>query len=183
MYGMVNAAIRGFVLKNFDQKTWTTIHTKAGTDEDFVAMQSYDDDITYDLVGAASETLDIPAEKILHTFGHYWVTDIATESYREIMSKTGKGVSDFVKNLDHLHERIRVNFPDYQPPSFRVKELETDLLQVDYYSHREGLLPFVDGLLEGLAHHFNEKMSIEHLPDDSHPMPCKRMILTLGSAG
>jgi hypothetical protein len=54
-------------------------------------------------------------------------------------------------------------------------------VQIDYYSHRKGLIEFVHGLLQGLADHFNETIAIEHLPDDSHPMPCKRMLVTYGA--
>lgn len=179
MYGMVNAAIRGFVIKNFDEAVWTTIHTAAGSESDFLDMKSYDDDLTYNLVAAASEELNLPADGILFSFGQYWVSDIATASYGELMSKTGKGFVDFVKNLDHLHERIRVNFPNYEPPSFRVKDLEDGSLQIDYYSKRIGLLPFVEGLFNGLADHFGDSVTIEQVADDSHPMPCNRMIVTI----
>lgn len=179
MYGMVNKAVRGFVLKNFDEPTWGRIHTKAGVDENFIAMQTYDDDVTYNLVGAAHEELGIDVPVILHGFGEYWVSDVATASYADLMKKTGVGFIDFVKNLDHLHERIRTTFPNYKPPSFRVKELQPKTLQVDYYSHREGLLPFVEGLFKGLADHYGESITIAQIADDSHPMPCKRMHVTL----
>ena len=182
MYGMVNKAVRGFVLKNFDLKTWGRIHNAAGVSEDFISMQSYDDAVTYGLVGAAHEELGIPVPDILNGFGRYWVSDVATVAYADLMAKTGSGFTDFVKNLDHLHDRIRVTFPDYQPPSFRIKVLDDGTLQVDYYSHREGLLDFVVGLLEGLAVHYNETISISHVSDDDHPMPCKRMMLTLGES-
>jgi hypothetical protein len=179
MYGMVNKAVRGFVLKNFDKATWNRIHTKAGVEEDFIAMQVYDDDVTYQLVAAAQDELGIDSSVILHGFGEYWVSDVATASYADLMRKTGVGFVDFVKNLDHLHERIKVTFPNYRPPSFRVKELGPKQIQVDYYSHREGLLPFVEGLFQGLAKHYEETITIEQVPDDSHPMPCKRMLVTL----
>ena len=182
MYGMVNKAVRGFVLKNFDQSTWTRIHEAAGVDEDFVSMKAYDDAVTYNLVGAANAELGIEVSDILNGFGRYWVSDVATVSYAELMAKTGQGFVDFVKNLDHLHERIRVTFPDYQPPSFRIHVLAERQIQVDYYSHREGLLDFVVGLLEGLAEHYEEQITIEHVADDSHPMPCKRMLIELGAA-
>jgi hypothetical protein len=142
-------------------------------------MQTYDDAVTYQLVGAAHEELGIDAAVILHGFGEYWVSDVATASYADLMRKTGVGFIDFVKNLDHLHERIKVTFPGYRPPSFRVKELSPKQIQVDYYSHREGLLPFVEGLFQGLAKHYDEAISITHIPDDSHAMPCKRMLVTL----
>jgi hypothetical protein len=179
MYGMVNKAVRGFVLKTFDEATWTRIHTKANVDSDFVAMEAYDDDVTYNLVGAANSELGLEVYDILFGFGLYWVSDIATVSYSEVMDKSGVNFTDFVKNLDHLHERIRTSFPNYRPPSFRVLSKSNKVLQVDYYSHREGLLPFVEGLFSGLAKHFNETISISHIPDDTHPMPCKRMLVEI----
>jgi hypothetical protein len=179
MYGLVNKAVKGFVLKNFDEATWSRIHTAAGVDSDFTAMQAYEDDVTYNLVGAAHEETGIAVRDILHGFGEYWVSDVATYSYADLMRKSGSGFIDFVKNLDHLHERIRVTFPDYRPPSFRVKQIGAKQIQVDYYSHREGLIPFVEGLFQGLGKHYDETITIEQIDDDSHPMPCKRMHVTL----
>ena len=182
MYGMVNQAVRGLVLDNFGEEAWESIRTKADAPENFISMQAYDDSVTYSLVGAAVEVLDLPAEKILYTFGEYWVSEIATKNYSELMSNTGMDFVDFVKNLDHMHSRIKVTFPGYNPPSFRVKEVQPDLMQLDYYSDREGLLPFVEGLMHGVASHFSHKIQIEHVDDDAHPMPSKRMMLTHGPA-
>jgi hypothetical protein len=177
VYGMVNKAVRGFVLKHFDEEVWTRIHTRAGVDADFIAMQTYDDSVTYSLVGAAHEELKMDPKDILDGFGRYWVSDVAVASYADLMSKSGSSFVDFVKNLDHLHERIRVTFPGYQPPSFRIKELGPGELQLDYYSHREGLLDFVTGLLAGLAEHYETEIEISLVPDEAHPMPCRRLLI------
>ena len=140
-------------------------------------MQPYEDAVTYNLVGKAVEVLGVPAETILMTFGKYWVSDIATKHYAVLMARTGGDFVDFVSNLDHMHQRIRVTFPDYQPPSFRVKQLGPGVLQVDYYSHRPGLLPFVEGLFTGLGTHFAVQVSFEHIDDAVHSLPCKRMLV------
>ena len=174
---MVNKSVRGLVLEAFGEEAWTAIHTKANAPESFVPMENYDDAVTYDLVGAAVEELDMPAEQILHAFGEYWVLKVATVHYAELMSASGQHFVDFVQNLDHMHQRIRVTFPDYRPPSFRVKVIDDDNFQLDYYSERVGLLPFVEGLLEGLGQHFDVTIDLRHIPDDDHPLPCKRMIV------
>ncbi len=178
MYGMVNQAVRGLVLDNFGQEAWENIRSKADAPATFISMQAYDDAITYALVSAAVEVLSLPAEKILYTFGEYWVSEIATKSYAELMTKTGTDFVDFVKNLDHMHSRIKVTFPGYNPPSFRVKVVNPNLLQLDYYSEREGLLPFVEGLMNGVGSHFDCAIEIEHVDDSENPMPSKRMLLT-----
>ena len=175
MYGMVNQAVRGLVLDAFGEAAWTAIYTEAGAPESFVSMQKYDDSITYGLVAAAEVHLELSAQDILHAFGEYWVLKIATVHYPQLMNASGGGFLDFVKNLDHMHQRIRVTFPDYNPPSFRVKDLTEGAVQVDYYSDREGLLPFVKGLFMGLGQHFKVSVEIEDHDDTSHPLPCKRM--------
>lgn len=177
MYGLVNQAVRGLVLDNYGEEAWDKIRIKADAPESFVSMQPYDDAVTYGLVGAAVEVLDLPAEKILYVFGEYWVHKIAAVSYAELMSTSGTDFVDFVKNLDHMHSRIKVTFPDYSPPSFRVKEISEGSIQLDYYSKREGLLPFVEGLMNGVAAHFGSEITIAHVDDAINPMPSKRMIV------
>ncbi len=177
MYGMVTQAVRGLVIDKFGAEVWTKIYTGAGVPENFLAMQPYDDSVTYNLVGKAVEVLGLPAESILMAFGQYWVSDIATKNYDGLMHSTGRDFADFVANLDHMHQRIRVTFPDYQPPSFRVKKLGPGKLQVDYYSHRSGLLPFVEGLFLGLGAYFKEEITFESVDDTTHRLPCKRMIV------
>ena len=97
MYGMVNDAVRGLVLSAFGEESWNKIYTRAEAPESFVAMQTYDDDITYNLVGAAVEVLQIDAHTVLQTFGKYWVSDVATKHYASLMDNTGISFVDFVK--------------------------------------------------------------------------------------
>jgi hypothetical protein len=177
MYGMVNQAVRGLVIREFGEDKWKAIHTKAGSPATFLDFEKYDDSVTYNLVGAASQVLELDPAEVLKAFGNYWVTDVATVRYADLLDRSGIDFLGFLKGLDHMHSRIKVSFPDYLPPSFRVKEMGKGELQVDYYSDREGLLPFVEGLLEGLSVHFGVSMRIQGVPDDMHPMPCKRMIV------
>lgn len=175
MYGMVNKAVKGLVVEKFGEEKWAEISTKAEAPDDFLSFQQYDDAVTYSLVAAASEVLALPAEQILHAFGDYWVKSIATKNYSDLMSKTGTDFFGFVQNLDHMHSRIKVTFPGYNPPSFRVKAVDDSHFILDYYSSREGLIPFVEGLLHGVADHFNTTIQITHISDEAHPMPAKRM--------
>lgn len=177
MYGLVNQAVKGFVEDHHGTEMWTRIHTKAGAPASFAAMSPYEDAITYNLVGAAAELLQVPAEKILFAFGEYWVEKVATAHYEAIMNRSGQTFLDFVKNLDHMHQRIRMTFPNYNPPSFRVVPLGPDQLQVDYYSDRPGLLPFVEGLFMALGRYYRTEVRIEPVAEPPAGLPCKRMIV------
>lgn len=182
MYGMVNSAIRGLVIDNHGEAAWVTVHTQADAPATFEPMQPYADEITYRLVGSAVATLGGDVETLLREFGRYWIRRIAVVQYADLLQATGTRFTSFVRNLDHMHARLKMTFPSYTPPSFRVIEAGSNRLQVDYYSEREGLQPFVEGLLEALAEHFGERVQITRIADHSHNMPCKRMLLTLDAA-
>lgn len=175
MYGLVNKAVKGLVLEQFGEETWQKIRETAQAPDDYVAMQGYDDSLTYRLVGAAVEVLGVPAEQILHAFGEYWVLKTAAIHYADMMNSTGSNLFVFLQNLDAMHSRIKVSMPNLNPPSFRVKSLGEGLLQVDYFSSREGLLPFVVGLVHGLSKHFDQAVEIEHVDPKLNPLPSKRM--------
>lgn len=112
MYGMVNKAVEDMVCSNYSEAVWEKIKLRAGVDVDvFMSNESYSDDITYRLVGAASEVLQLPAEQILIGFGEHWVLHTAQEGYGGLMSAAGKNLPDFLRNLPRFHDRVAMIFP------------------------------------------------------------------------
>jgi hypothetical protein len=177
MYGMVNKAVKELVTEQFGADNWEKIKVKANAPEDFVGFQSYDDALTYNLVGAAVEVLGLPGEKILFAFGEYWVLKIAALSYNDLMTSTGTGFVSFLENIDGMHSRIKATMPDLNPPSFRVKKLGEEKVQIDYFSNRAGLIPFVEGLLSGLGTYYKQTYKLSHVAKEDNPLPSDRMIL------
>jgi hypothetical protein len=63
MYGMVNKAVEDMVCTQFGESVWEDIKSCAGVDIDvFMSNEAYPDEMTFQLVSAASEVLKIPAE-------------------------------------------------------------------------------------------------------------------------
>lgn len=152
MYGLINDSIRRLVLEEDGDDTWERIVDRAGTSQrTFAAMHYYDDADTYALVVAASEELGAPAEELLRSFGRYWSTRIAPESYSDYLGSTGLELWEILAGLDAMHTRLQALFPRLRPPSIDVERPSDRLITVHYRSEREGLAPFVVGLLEGLA--------------------------------
>lgn len=165
MYGLVNKAIEGLVCKEFGEQTWQRILDTARVDESaFVSMQAYPDAVTYNLVGAASQVLDVPAAKLLETFGEYWTLYTVNEGYGEMMTMFGSSLREFLGNLDRMHARIAMGFTELRPPAFRVEDLPSEsALLLHYHSEREGLAPMVIGLVRGLAKRFSENVEISQV--------------------
>ncbi|GAX36017.1 heme NO-binding domain-containing protein [Nodularia sp. NIES-3585] len=161
MYGLINKGIHDMVCSRFSEEIWQQIKQKAKVDTDvFLSMEGYPDDITHRLVKAASVVLNLSPSEIMEAFGEYWVQYTAEEGYGKMMDMTGETLPEFLENLDNLHTRLGIIFPQYQPPSFECIDVEEDSLSLHYHSHREGLAPMVLGLVKGLGTRFDTEIEI-----------------------
>lgn len=161
MYGMVNQAVEEMVCMHHGAAVWERIKAQAGVDVDvFMSNESYPDDITYRLVGAASEVLAVPAETILAGFGEHWVLHTAQVGYGGLMKAAGKTLPEFLRNLPNFHSRVAMIFPNLQPPRFHCTDITEHSLRLHYISHRPGLAPFVVGLMHGLGKMFQTPTTV-----------------------
>ncbi len=161
MYGMVNKAVYEMVVSNHGEEIWRKIKQRAGVTEDiFIGTEAYPDEVTYRLVEAASEILQLPADRILHAFGEHWVLETAVKGYSHLMNAGGGTIAEFLSNLPRLHDRVALIYPNLVPPLFAVTDRTTHSLRLHYTSHRPGLVPFVEGLLSGLGKRFNTPVRV-----------------------
>jgi Haem-NO-binding len=162
MFGLVNKGLEDMVCGQYGEEIWEEIKSKAEVEiEAFISMDAYPDDITYRLIDAASVVMKIPATDILEAFGRYWILFTATEGYGSLMEMAGDNLPEFLQNLDNLHARVGLSFPNLQPPSFLCSDLEAESLKLHYYSERPGLTPMVVGMLKGLGEKFNTDVEIQ----------------------
>ncbi len=163
MYGLVHTAVRDMIICDFGEERWAKILQKSQVGEEaFTPMQNYDDAIILSLVSAASEELSLPAADCLRVFGKFWVLDTATKHYGEqMLSGYGDSMWDLLENLDHMHDRMASTFQGYDPPSFELEEAGDGSSLLHYRSSRQGLTPFVEGLIDGMAEHFDAKVRRE----------------------
>ena len=168
MYGMVNEGIRKFIEGNHGKETWKAICQKASIDvQQFERMASYDDKITYGLVGAICEHTELTAEEVLNVFGQYWVGYAKASAFGNLLQLAGETFVERIEGLDEMHDRILLSMPHLKPPSFDIEEVGEKTYDLHYFSEREGLASFVVGLLHGLAAETDETISVEHVTQRS----------------
>ncbi|MEZ4364552.1 MAG: heme NO-binding domain-containing protein [Kofleriaceae bacterium] len=164
MYGLVNRAIEQMVCEAHGLEAWERIKEAANVDtEVFISSEAYDDQVTYQLVGASSEVLGVPAASILEAFGRHWVLRTAQEGYGDLLRSAGKSLPAFLANLPTFHSRVKLLYPHLKPPTFRCDEVSTNSLRLHYHSPRVGLSMFVRGLLLGLGELFKIELEISHV--------------------
>ncbi len=164
MYGLVNKAAQDFVIEGHGEEVWQLIKTKAGVKEAaFVSMQPYPDDITYNIVGAASEHLGADPNDILEAFGKYWIKFTMVEGYSHLLDLAGGTFPEFLNNLNNMHGHIAQSFTELKPPSFYCEEIDDETFKFEYHSDRPGLVRFVTGLLLGLGDRFKIHVGVEYM--------------------
>ncbi|XP_076467973.1 guanylate cyclase soluble subunit beta-1-like [Babylonia areolata] len=154
MYGFVNYALELLVLRNFGAEAWEKIKQEAALEMDghFLVRLVYEDAVSYDLVGAASKVLKIPASDILELFGKMFFDYCKESGYDKILKVLGGTTADFLQNLDALHDHLSSIYPGMRAPSFRCTEREEDGATIlHYYSERPGLEPIVIGIVKAVA--------------------------------
>ncbi len=164
MYGLINRSIKELVLRHHGEGMWSRIAQRAGCgDTEFLGMESYPDELTYDLVGAAAAELNVEPAALLEAFGRHWVLHSAPASYGDLMSLTGSTVEEFLGNLDMLHDRVANILPALRPPEFRSVVQPDGSILLTYITHRPGLAPIVVGMVNGLGERFGRSLRIEHV--------------------
>ncbi|MCP9929584.1 heme NO-binding domain-containing protein [Cyanobium sp. AMD-g] len=165
MYGLVNRAIQQMVASHHGEDVWQRIKARADLqDLDFFSTyQAYPDDVTHRLVAAATQELGLSGDQIMQAFGEYWITYTASEGYEQLLESTGETLPEFLDQLDNLHARAAIAFPELQPPSFRCQHSADASMQLEYRSKRRGLAPMVTGLLHGLGKRFQTPLEVDQI--------------------
>ncbi|HSI49351.1 MAG TPA: heme NO-binding domain-containing protein [Ideonella sp.] len=165
MYGLVNQGLEDFVTQGFGEDTWRQVLRRAGVAQEmFISMDSYPDELSFKLVGAASEELAMDAAALLEAFGQHWVLYTAQVGYGEMLAMAGSDLKTFLLNLDTLHSHVGMTFPGLRPPSFEVESPPGDPgLLLHYRSERMGMAPMVVGLIKGLGQRFKQPVTVQQV--------------------
>lgn len=161
MYGMVNNAIRSFVVEQHGPELWAEVCDRAGVDHgEFAATMPYDDAVSLQLVEQSSAVTCMTVDALLRAIGRYWVQFALRSSFGPLIHFGGTRFEEFLGNLDAMHSKIQASLPELAPPSFKVEGAEDGTILVSYRSVRDGLFPFVEGLFVGLSEHFGQPVEI-----------------------
>ena len=94
--------------------------------------------------------LGVPATKILEMFGETFFDFCQESGYDRILHVLGGTLSEFLCNLDALHDHLGSMYPGMRAPSFRVTNGDGAII-LHYYSARDGLEHIVLGIVKTVA--------------------------------
>ncbi|XP_064483255.1 guanylate cyclase soluble subunit beta-1-like [Ornithodoros turicata] len=114
----------------------------------------YADDVTMKLVQSASEVLEMSKDSCLEALGCHFLFFCQQHGYDKILRVLGSNLTDFLTNLDNLHDHLAGSYPGMSAPSFRVTPGPLGSIHLHYCSQRRGLHPIVKGLVKTVAGEF-----------------------------
>jgi hypothetical protein len=164
MYGMMNLAIQEFIAQRYGDAVWQQIKQQAAPEIDhFLTMEQYPDEVTRDLVDTAAELTGDEATEILDAMGEFWVEFAQHSGYGDLLQVIGTTLPEALINLDNMHARVGLLFPDLKPPTFWCTDVGEHSLVLHYQSDREGLDAMIPGTVRGLAAMLNTTASVEQI--------------------
>ena len=110
------------------------------------------------LVGEASKLSGVPVAALCEAFGCYLFGRF-TILYPEIMSSYSTAESLLEHVRGHIHEDVKVLYPDATPPEVTTETRDGQCI-VEYRSHRP-LAHIACGLIRGCLEHFGDERKIE----------------------
>jgi hypothetical protein len=80
-----------------------------------------------------------------------------------MLNLAGNTFVSFLNNLDLLHYQVNNIMPNLAPPQFTTRNQQSNSIELEYRSHRIGMIPMLNGLLIGLGKRFNLEVHVTQI--------------------
>jgi Haem-NO-binding len=181
VYGMVNLAIQEFIAQRYGDAVWQQVKQQAAPDiGHFLTMEQYPEEVTLNMVTAAADLTGDETTEMLEAIGEYFVQFARRSGYGDLLDVIGTTVPEALTNLDNMHARVGLIFPDLKPPTFWCTDLDEHSLILHYESDREGLDRMVRGAVRGLAAVLDTTASVEQIASKGDGADHARFLVTFG---
>lgn len=162
MKGAIFISLGNFVEENFGIDVWNSFLDKLDSPNNgvYLSIENYPDEELFALVGIAAEALDLPAEKVVQTFGKYLFGQLAAK--HPVFIQEGMSLKEFLISIETvIHVEVKKAYATNSLPEFDYEDLADNQLVMKYTSERK-LCHLAEGLIEGAAERFNEPVEIKH---------------------
>lgn len=158
MKGVVFNLLEQLVARDFGEDTWDAMLETSGLEGVYTSLGSYADDDLTKLVGAAADALVMSADDVVFWFGRNALPLFAVR-YPQLF-EPHRSAQSFVLTLNEIiHPEVRKLYPGADVPEFEF-DVRERLVVMGYRSPRK-MCSFAEGLLNGAADHYGERLTIE----------------------
>lgn len=162
MQGLIFVEFSEMVMDKFGLPLWNelveTVNPETGGA--YTAGGRYEDAELLEFVGALSEKTGIAVNELVEAFGRHIFP--ALFSSVELPEEQQNCMRSFLFYVDSvIHKEVKRVYPDAYLPELTFSETDPNVLTLIYRSKRK-LCVLTEGLLQGCADHYKERISIDH---------------------
>ncbi len=161
MHGLIYLELQKFVKQVASAETWAALHEELGIPlSSYSPAQCYPDEVAMGLVGVASTRLAVPIPELLRAFGKH-LGPTLVRLYAGVIDPRWRTL-DLLENTERMiHSAVRVADPNARPPHLQCTRTTANEVIIVYASARK-LCHLADGIIAGIAEHFNEHVVVSH---------------------
>ncbi|MBN7817688.1 heme NO-binding domain-containing protein [Algoriphagus pacificus] len=124
----------------------------------YTSIGTYDFGEMLQLISHLSQKTTIPKETLIFEYGLYFFNYLE-KAYPYIFEQYQDPFS-FLKSVEnHIHVQVRKIYPDAELPTFDVKEINSNQLEMIYYSKR-ALYKFAEALIQKTFEHYHKNCTV-----------------------
>ncbi|WP_135820400.1 heme NO-binding domain-containing protein [Halostella litorea] len=188
MHGIILKTLKDYVVEQYDAETWEDVQARAGREgEMYVAVTTYDEEVTVDLLDAALDVTDTSMKTFMYDWGK-WIIEPIIEIYGSAYVEPHWDGLDLLTQIEAIHTQLRQRrMGEMTPPVLRIEKIEEETLKIVYGSQRQWC-QWIPGLIEGVGDYYDEEFRYkEHTcmleGDDRCTFSVKRVSPTPAAGG
>lgn len=162
MQGIIFNALEEFVLENADMETWNDVIDDSGVKNSgaYTAGVSYEDSEIIALAKTLCDKLNLSLEEGLRVFGEFLFGFLLNRGPIELKQYTDS--QSLLAELESvIHRDVKRVHPEAYTPFFEY-EKSSDNTGVLVYRSKRKLCFIAEGVITGLAKHFNQHIEMQH---------------------
>lgn len=160
MKGIIFNLAEEVVSDAYGQDTWDDLLDDTGLEGSYTSLGSYPDDDLHRLVGAASDSLEVPPADLLRSVG-LGAMPLLAQRYPQFFTPHTSARSFVLTLNDIIHPEVRKLYPGADAPEFGFDDTDPATLVLTYESARK-LCALAEGFLLGAADHYHERVELHH---------------------
>lgn len=126
----------------------------------YTSVGTYDFNEMVSLITSLSKTVQIDANTLIYTFGHFLFSSLG-KAHPEVIKNYTNPLGLLYSIEDHIHVHVQKLYPDAELPTFKILEKTDTSLSMVYASSR-GLYRLAHGLIEKCFEHFNSSAQVTY---------------------
>lgn len=159
MYGMLLESVQHFIQVEYGDEVWDEVLQIIDCKHSvFNTHQVYPDWIISAIAEACAKVTTHTYEHFMNFFGRCFVRFFSHFGYDVTLRATGRYFTDFLENVDNIHNQFRFSFPKMKSPSMYITERDDGGCVLVYRSTRQGFTQYLMGLLQEIA---NESFDLD----------------------